>query len=360
MSPTDLYPSPADPNGDPRLVLAAILSSLSGSSGSARHLLHGLTPPKPFQFPSLAHLDETVDAAVQRARDTEGLRPTTLRWVSRSYRLFRGFLTASESDQRFLSGNIDEQVVVLEAWVADLRRREVSRVAINSYWRGVLSLFRWIGRRHSAVNPLLFAPTPRAGRMNPRVLTRKSAETVLEFVRNYPWRSALERTRNVTIVGLMLLAGLRRGETVRLLYGDVDPDGGTIRIRSGKGPNGGKDRTAYMPPQLRELLRSYQQRRREAGRTHAEFLTSLRANTGISEGPIAKLFRFISKGSGVAVNPHALRHTYATLLRQAGIPDRVSMELLGHSSLSMLQRYSHVFSEEPGQAASRLTLDVGI
>jgi site-specific recombinase XerD len=53
-----------------------------------------------------------------------------------------------------------------------------------------------------------------------------------------------------------------------------------------------------------------------------------------------------------------LRHTYATILRQAGVPDRLSMDLLGHASLSMLQRYSHVESGEHRAAVERLVLDL--
>jgi integrase len=319
---------------------------------------HG--PARPLQFPSLEHLDDAIAQSIERARTVDVLQPSTTRWAGRKYNIFRRYLAGSPKGRRFVSGEVEAQVALLEAWIADLRQRGISRSAINSYWRGVLSAFRWLGRERGTLNPLLFAPHPRAGRQNPRVLTRQAAETIVSFVRNYPWRTALERTRNLTIVGLMLLAGLRRGETLKLHYGDVDVEAATIRIVAGKGPHGGTDRTAYMAPQLCEIVRAYQAARLAAGRTHPEFLSSLTGNAGISEGPVNRLFRFISRETGIAVNPHALRHTYATLLRQAGIPDRVSMELLGHSSLVMLQRYSHVFSDEPGRAADKLRLDIRI
>jgi integrase len=55
-----------------------------------------------------------------------------------------------------------------------------------------------------------------------------------------------------------------------------------------------------------------------------------------------------------------LRHTYATLLRTAGVPDRVAMDLMGHASLTMLKRYSHVYDGEHADAARKLQLDIDL
>jgi len=55
-----------------------------------------------------------------------------------------------------------------------------------------------------------------------------------------------------------------------------------------------------------------------------------------------------------------LRHTYATLLRQSGVADRVSMDLMGHQSLAMLTRYSHVFEPEYELESRKLHLDVDL
>ena len=63
---------------------------------------------------------------------------------------------------------------------------------------------------------------------------------------------------------------------------------------------------------------------------------------------------------GFRFTPHLLRHTYATLLRQSDVPDRVAMDLLGHTSLAMLQRYSHVFDGEHQREAAKLHLDIGL
>jgi site-specific recombinase XerD len=52
--------------------------------------------------------------------------------------------------------------------------------------------------------------------------------------------------------------------------------------------------------------------------------------------------------------PHTLRHSYATLLAQTGVPDRTIMAILGHSSLATVVKYEHALPEHLAQAALRL------
>jgi site-specific recombinase XerD len=208
----------------------------------------------------------------------------------------------------------------------------------------------------SVTNPLLFMASPRVGRRNPRFLPQQAAEDTLRFVVNRASGCDFERLRNATIVALMLLAGLRRGEVVRLRVGDVNLSDATLQIRMAKGPDGGKDRTAYMPPQLQRLIGEYLgELRKLPPRKHPELLTSMQ-NRPISAGMVNQLCIAISAESGIHIAPHILRHTYATLLRKYHVHDRIAMELMGHADLRMLLRYSHVEADEPRQAAQRLVL----
>lgn len=316
-------------------------------------------PVRPFQFPSLEHLDARVAAAGEQARGVEGLRESTLRWWAGSYRSMRTFLKDAGHEQVFLRGQPEDQVRILGLWLSSLRAGGASHNAIATYWRGVRSVFGRLQAADGVLNPLTLVQAPRVTPGQPRCLPRSAAEKVLIFVRNYPWLTPFTRLRNVAIVGLMLLAGLRRGEVVRLQFGDVLLDERTIRIVRSKGRHGGKDRMAYMSPQLAAMLAAYAEARRGEGRACPWFMTSARFDTGIGHSTIHELFRVITRHSGVRVSPHMLRHTYATLLRQSGVPDRVSMDLLGHNSLQVLQRYSHVFSEEYRREVERLWVDDG-
>ncbi|HNX49050.1 MAG TPA: site-specific integrase [Thermoanaerobaculaceae bacterium] len=313
---------------------------------------------RPFQLPTLAGLDEATTGALEHMTTVEGLRPTTLSWVRVAYRGFRTHLATNGQERLFLSGDLQAQGRVFDDWVAAGRTRGLSHVTLNNNWRALRLVLSRVAREGGMLNPMDFFQAPRFTRPLPRVLPRPVAEQVLSIVRNYPWRDTFERSRQLVTVGLMLLAGLRRGEVLRLQYGDVDADACTIRIVRGKGRHGGKDRTAYMTPQLAEMVRAYDEERRRRNDVHPAFLLATRPSGPVGLRSIKRLFKIVSAGVGTHVTPHALRHSYATLLRQAGVPDRVAMELLGHSSLQMVQRYSHVFSGEEREAAARLVLSV--
>jgi integrase len=318
------------------------------------------TVPIAFSSPSLLTLDDRVRTGLERAISVRGLKPTTVRWARQSFRLLRLFLVERKAERRFLSGDVRQQVALLHDWVGWMRVRGVQSVAVNSAWRGAASIFRWIAEEDGLVSPFALIQAPRFARLTPAFLPKARAEEFLRTVRNLQWPTPLARSRNVAIVGLMLLAGLRRTEVLRLAVADVDLATREIKIRGGKGMFGGKDRTSWMAPQLVEILAAYLQARAHATppRTHPELITDLRRNKPVGYGTTQHLFRGMSRVVGARVTPHMLRHTYATLLRQAGVPDRLAMELLGHSSLSMLQHYSHVETGESAAAAERLHLNV--
>lgn len=313
---------------------------------------------RPFQLPTLADFDRAVAAAIERMARVDGLSPWTVTWCQTACRGFRAFLSVGGCEKQFLGGDLQVQGRVLSAWVAAGRTRGLSHVTLNNSWRALRIVLARVAAEEAMLNPLVFFQAPRFTRALPRVLPRPAAEQVLSVVRNYPWRDAFERSRQLVTVGLMLLAGLRRGEVLRLRYGDLDAEARTIRVSRGKGQYGGRDRTAYMPPQLAEMVRAYDEERRQRRYEHPSFLLTTTADRPIGLGVVRRLFAIVSRNVGMAVSPHCLRHSFATLLRQEGIPDRVAMELLGHRSLQMLQRYSHVFDGEVQAAAGRLVLDV--
>jgi len=314
--------------------------------------------PLPLQFRDLTHADEAAQRVYRRGSEIDGLRPTTIRWMRDAYRSFRAFLREDHQRERaFVGGNAVEQVRLVEEWVAWLRGRGVSVTSIRTYWRGLESLFRRIEESEGMFNPVAQLVPPRAAPPLPKAITKAAAEQVMHFLANVQWSSPFERHRNLALVGLMLLAGLRKSEVLRLTVADVDIEAGTIRILRGKGKNGGKDRTAYMTPQLVALLRLYEAARRSAKKSHPEYISSVRGNRRIGEVTIRRVLSFLSRELNMHLTPHMLRHTYATLLRQSGVPDRVAQELLGHASLAMLQRYSHVFEGECSSEAARLQLE---
>ncbi|HET8797629.1 MAG TPA: site-specific integrase [Thermoanaerobaculia bacterium] len=305
-------------------------------------------------------MDERIVALIADAQAAGGRKATTCRWVRASYRSLRTFLLEANAEGRFVRGDARDQVMLLRAWIAWLRQRQMAPSALNAVWRGVYTAFRWANRVDGTLNPCQFVPDPpRVGRLNPEFLPRHAAATVLSFVNTHAWPTDFERARNLAVIGLMMLAGLRFGEVLRLGARDVDTQNETIKIIGGKGTgDGGKERVIYMPPQLLRILRAYEDARENMGRTCGRYLTQAAADRAIGEIAIRTLFKRISAAMQMRVTPHMLRHTFATLCRQADVRDRLAMELLGHTSLAMLQRYSHVEDGEVRAAARQIRLDV--
>ena len=315
----------------------------------------------PMQFPSLSHFEERVGRVYRHAIEVEGLSGKTVTGYREATKRFVLYLRESGTVESFLRGDVHAQMRVLEGWIAWTRGRGANHTTTNHYWRCLHAVCARISRADAVVDPTMYVPTPRPGRPLPRFLTRAALAEVFRFVRNHEWGfGRLERVRNTALIAVMALGGLRLGEVLRLDFGDLDMVEGRIQIRNGKGRNGGKDRVVYMAPALHAALDSYLDARRKRPLTTPRVFASTRGTGAMARVAVRRLCTLISACTGIKVAPHMLRHTCATLMRQAGIPDRLAMEQLGHSSLLLLQRYSHVTNGELQREVGRLQIDADL
>jgi integrase/recombinase XerD len=328
-------------------------------SRNARHLDFVVPVAQPFTFPSLSSFEEAFEEALVASAAAEGLSPPTVAGIRYSLRRLTDFIRGRRLERAFLSGQLPEQARALEVWLGSLRAGGANHTTVNYYWRMLHAGLKRLGMRTGMAEPTQFLPVPRPGRPLPRFLSRTDLEAVLRAAANYQWpRGPFERHRSVAIIAMMGLGGLRRGEVLRLEVRDIDLTQGAVTVRHGKGRSGGKDRVVFMPPGLRTALSSYLDVRAARPGSTGRLFLSTRGTRPIGVTTIRRLCRTLQEASGVAVAPHMLRHTCATLLRQAGIPDRLAMEQLGHASLGVLQRYSHVTDEERRQIVGRLDVDL--
>ena len=221
-------------------------------------------------------------------------------------------------------------VRVLAAYVAQLGAsrpgREPARLAPSTIARKLAAVRAFLrhalGRARVPVAPL----APRRGRRLPDAPREAEVEASL---------AALEgegpvALRNRTLVELVYSAGLRSAEAVGLDLGDVDFEQELVHVRSGKG---GKDRVVPLGEEAAHWLARYLRDARPQlarGANDALFL-SVRGRR-LDTSTLRRL----------VPHPHRLRHAFATHLLEGGADLRTIQELLGHSSLSTTQVYSHV------------------
>jgi integrase/recombinase XerC len=169
-------------------------------------------------------------------------------------------------------------------------------------------------------------------------------------------RSPFRRIRDKAIIVTFLLTGARLREIVQLDKADIDLHQSTIRLHR----KGGEVNVLPLADSARMELTTYLKHRRRRSRTSALFISC--RNQRISRGTVWYLVKKYLKKSRIktyGMGPHALRHTFATLLLNQGENLRVIQSLMSHKSLATTARYLHSRSQELVRAVNGLKLSGG-
>ena len=275
---------------------------------------------------------------------------TTLRWYAQTYESgFRPYLLSGpvESREEFRARLFD-----LSGWMQFLRQR-VKPITVNNYWRGVRAFFNYMERADGTPNPYRGARPPRYNPAPPKAKAAADCERILRAARNYPWATQYERTMSLAVLGLMLYAGLRRGEVLGLDTEDMDFAGQIIHIRNGKGQFGGKTRFVPMAPQLDQMLRAYIREREMRRLTMPEFFIGTRGRP-LGVAGVAVIVKKVGAAAGVGFTPHMLRHSFVTNLILRGVPLAVVRDVAGHSDFKTTLGYTAVQTPERLAAVAKL------
>jgi integrase/recombinase XerC len=213
--------------------------------------------------------------------------------------------------------------------------KDQSTATVARHIAAIRTFYRWLLREgHVAVSVAEGLQPPRVGRRLPRHL---SVVEAAEFVEQGANGRRFE-VRDRALVELLYGAGLRVSEAAALDRADVDLDHGWIRVRDGKGR---KERRVPLGEPGVDALRSWI----HEGGAEGPVFTNARGGR-LTTRSMHRVVQALGLATEVpGVHPHALRHSYATHMLDAGADLRGIQELLGHSSLSTTQRYTHVSVE---------------
>jgi integrase/recombinase XerC len=191
-------------------------------------------------------------------------------------------------------------------------------------------------------NPAKGVSTPKVEKTLPSTLTVDEAFRLVESPRTISKKSSEgskeKGLRDRAILELLYSSGLRVSELVGLNSNQLDLDLGIVKVM-GKGR---KERIVPVGAKAIEALVAYLKERGILGEDEPIFINSLGGR--LTARSVGRLMKRYSRHSGIfrKVSPHSLRHTFATHLLDAGADIREIQEMLGHSSLSTTQRYTHV------------------
>ena len=225
-------------------------------------------------------------------------------------------------------------------YLSDLDRAQYSRGTVNRRLSSLKSFFRWLVIcGYAEHDPASILQGPKSAKTLPRVIAPADMAKLLSV---YKEGTAPSELRNQAILEFLYACGARISEASGLEARNVNWDAKQVKV-FGKG---GKERIIPLHDLAIATMRSYFHHARPEllkGKECPYFFVSSRGN---QMGPDAmrKMFKKSVELAGLDPNltPHDMRHSFATDLLEAGADLRSVQEMLGHSSLSTTQIYTHV------------------
>jgi integrase/recombinase XerC len=274
--------------------------------------------------------------------------PHTVRAYSRDLLAFEEFCDSYYGGAgKWSFAGVDRLAV--RSFMGELKRRGHARRSVARAVSALRSFYRFLGTRHGLeVNPARSVSLPKLERQLPAVLDPKAVEELFALAEGEAERGGFEAIRNLAILELLYGAGLRLSELAGLNLSDVDLIGEQVKVR-GKGK---KERLLPLGSHAGRALRRYGVLRErlleKVGVQKGDHRALFLSNRGRRLSPRSiqlVVSRYLRAAAGAGLSTHSLRHSFATHLLDRGADLRAVQELLGHSSLSTTQVYTHTSVE---------------
>ncbi len=238
----------------------------------------------------------------------------------------------------------------IQAWLAHQFRSGLARSSMARRLSSMRGFFRWL-HGQGLVPDLTAAQVrnPRQDQKGPDCLNVDEITDLLDKGTAVPAARARGTTdaqkealelRDAALAELLYGSGLRVSEALSLNSADVNPKSGFVRV-FGKGR---RERLAPLSDTCVPVLQAWQQKRSEVAAPGETALFTGARGFRLDRREARRIIAGLCQRAGLprTVSPHALRHSYATHLLDAGADLRAVQELLGHRRLSTTQRYTHV------------------
>jgi len=229
--------------------------------------------------------------------------------------------------------------LAIRGFLAAEQQRGVGKRSAARALSALRTFYRFLNAtRGTEVNPARAARTPKIDRTLPAYL---GLQETAELFKNAEQRAAAGgfiETRDLAMLEMFYSTGMRLAELAGLNDADVDLVADQVKVR-GKGK---KERIVPVGSHATAALRRYLRSRGEGRALFVNGRGKRLSPRGIQRA-MKRLFQTLARGTNLHV--HALRHSFATHLLDAGADLRSVQELLGHASLGTTQVYTHTSVE---------------
>ena len=276
--------------------------------------------------------------------------------VSLNERYLEGFLSHLAHERRLSPNTVESYArdvrkllqLVDEAVIAEVQAHQARRMVAQLHARGLdgrslarmlsawRAFFRYLARDHAFTrNPFQGLKAPKSAKTLPNALSPDEASKLMTIRSDEPMD-----VRDHAMFELFYSSGLRLAELTGLKLEDLNEGDETVRL-TGKGS---KTRIVPVGRFAREALERWLHLRAALAKPGERAVFLNRAGRAVSPRTIQyRLKAWAAKqGLSQSVHPHMLRHSFASHLLQSSGDLRAVQEMLGHSSISTTQIYTHL------------------
>tara|TARA_A100001011_G_C14124689_1_gene762795 strand:+ start:22 stop:909 length:888 start_codon:yes stop_codon:yes gene_type:complete len=231
---------------------------------------------------------------------------------------------------------------IIRLWIVELVNKNLSNRSINRKVSSLKSFYKFLVKTQTISSSPLLAHSPL--KQSKKIQVPFSKEEIGSLLDSDFFKSDFKGVLQKTIISFFYLTGVRRVELINLKLSDINMSSSTVRIMGKRN----KERIIPMLPKLKKSIKEYLSLKSIKFENNiSDYLFISSSGSKLTEKfvyrTVNEYFKLVSPKIKKA--PHVLRHSFATHLINEGADINSVKELLGHSSLSATQVYSHTSME---------------
>ena len=231
---------------------------------------------------------------------------------------------------------------IIRSWIVSLVSSNISNRSINRKVSSLKSFYKFLIKTDTIKSSPLKAHSPL--KQSKKIQVPFSQEEINSLLDSDFFTNDYKGVLQKSIIVFFYFTGVRRIELINIKESDISLESSTIKVMGKRS----KERIIPILPKLKKSLKYYREiKSKYNGNTSPEYLFISKNGKQLSEKfvyrTVNEYFKLVSPKIKKA--PHVLRHSFATHLINEGADINSVKELLGHSSLSATQVYSHTSME---------------
>lgn len=231
---------------------------------------------------------------------------------------------------------------IIRSWIVSMVNSNISNRSINRKVSSLKSFYKFLIKTETIRSSPLKAHNPL--KQSKKIQVPFSQEEINSLLDSDFFTNDYKGVLQKSIIAFFYFTGVRRIELINIKESDISLESSTIKVMGKRS----KERIIPILPKLKKSIKFYMEiKSKLIGNTSFEYLFISKNGKQLSEKfvyrTVNEYFKLVSPKIKKA--PHVLRHSFATHLINEGADINSVKELLGHSSLSATQVYSHTSME---------------